>query len=801
MKTALKVLAGVFTLMIVAIIVIPLVVDVDHYRPQILKAANQKINGKLELGKLKLSLWGKINISIDGLKLVDSQNHVIAEVKDASFNMPYTSVLSGSPLITLHMANPNISIIKNKQGQMNVMTLMKTEAAAEQKAAQKSADQKSDDPSADAAKSIALPALALNARVGVLIEHAKLLYQDDSMQLKNTIDDFNLRIRDFSLSRSTELELWADLKTQMGDDLKVEGPLRLEASLTPEISGGEFKSAAVIANLTADDLDIQKGVMFHKKKGVPSNFKIDGKLDQQSLNLKQAMLRFHNAEITLSGIFSQVTGADLAFKAKPIELKSWSDLVPMLKEYELEGAIQLDGTIKGKPESLGYRALLGIQSFSMKGPNLKSKPIIQGQVAIATDQIEKFSFDLKGPGNDLQLSGKLVSFTKPQIQFAVKSKNGLDLDQWIEFPKKSASAQLKLPAIMDIAYAAATAAPDDYDAMLEPLKKNDIFRAMALEGSIALPFVKAMNVKIDQIQSKVQMQGGAITLSGISLKLFDGTAQGNMTTKLLTSKPEYSMKLSVTGFDMSKAVESQFVAFKNTFTGKLSTSVEGAGSSFNSDLAKRRLQMKGNFSIANSTFKTLDITKAVNEALSSSIDKLGNQIPMLKGKKIAMNSNSESKYESITGTFTIRDGILNAPDFYAKAATKSGIDLRGSTQMGLVDESIDARWEVSDVQKMTGADQLNVDIAGKMIKNVLAKGENDPVILPIKVGCKWSAPCPNYSEVPAYLAGVAAKRLASGAGDAAKAKAASAVQDAIKKNLGDGIGNSIGGGLKKLFGN
>ena len=89
---------------------------------------------------------------------------------------------------------------------------------------------------------------------------------------------------------------------------------------------------------------------------------------------------------------------------------------------------------------------------------------------------------------------------------------------------------------------------------------------------------------------------------------------------------------------------------------------------------------------------------------------------------------------------------------------------------------------------MTGADQLNVAIAGKQINNFLAKGEKDPVIIPVSVGCKWSAPCPSYNAAPEYLAGLAAARLSHVAQDEVKSK----VQEAGKKILGDQF--------KKLFG-
>ena len=801
MKKIAIILGGFFALIIGAMIVIPLAVDVNKYNPQIVKAVNEKINGTLELGKLSLNLWGKIHIGVDGLAVKDSEKRAIVSVKDASFDMPYFSIFSGSPLITLKMVKPEIVVIKNKEGKLNVMSLMKPSAPAAAGAAGSAGAPAG--AAGSAAQKIELPSMAMNAHVGVSIEDAKLVYKDEVMALSNTIDQFNLRVKDFSLTRKTEMEIWADLKTTMGTDLKVEGPLKLMVELTPEISGGEFKSAAVIANFTADDLAIQKGTLFMKNKGIPANFKFDGVLTQETLKLKQAAAKFHNAEIVVSGEYHQTKGADILFEAKPIELKPWSELVPMLKEYELEGKIGLKGEVKGTPDALQYSANLVAQNFAMKGPNLKAKPVINAEIMIATDRIEKIFVDLKGPGNELVLNGKMLSFSKPQLTFSLNSPKGLDLDQWIEFPKpepkSAAKKDEKAPAGTAGGSASSAGPKADYDAMLEPLRKNEMAKAMTVDGSISIAFMKAMNVRIDDIGLKIQMKNLVAALTGLKMKMFNGAINGGFTVDLKPANPAYTMNLSVVGLDIEKAVESQFQSFKDTLVGKVSFSATGAGSSFNPDEIKKKLQMKGDFKVANAAFKSMDIAKMASSAIGDSLSKISGKVPALQGKKVNVPSNKESRYEMISSNFTISGGMLDAPNFMAKAAPHNGVDIKGDTKMGLVDESLDAKWELVDTQKVLGA-ELNVPNpipGGGTINNILAKGEKDPVIFPITVGCKWSAPCPNYTSSAEYLAGVVAGRLAKSVGEGAKAKVQSTVQDAVKKAIGGGGGANP---LKKLFG-
>ena len=780
MKKVFKILGSLASLMLIAILTIPFFINVDKFRPQIVKAASEQLNGSLELGQLKLSLWGKVHVGVDGLKILDSSKKEVVSVKDASFDMPYMSVLSGSPLITLVMKQPMIRVLKDKDGKLNVLSLMKsapTSAAAPQS-------------HSAPVNQIELPAMAVNAHFGIYVEDATLVYQDQAKALTNTVDKLNLRVKDFSLSRKTELELWADLKTKMGTDLTVEGPLKLNAELKPEISGGEFKSASVDASFSADDLMMEKGALFIKKKGVPTHFKFNASLDQNSLKLKEAVLQFHNAEVEVSGSFNKDTGADFKFNTKPVDLKSWSELIPMLKEYELEGKLGLQGEVKGKVEAINYAAKMTVENLSAKGPNLKAKPVINGLVQVATDRIEKFAFDLKGPGNEMLLEGKLISFTKPQVSFSFTSPKGMDLDQWIEFPKPEIAAKGAGGSKASPESKGAVAA--DFDAMLDPLRSNEMLKDMSVDGVIGLSFVKAKGFKIEDIAAKFQMKNLILALTGVRMKMFEGLMTGSFSTDLKPKAPLYNMSFALSGLDMSKAVESQFTSFKDTLSGKVSASIQGGGASFNSDTAKQKLQMKGDFKIVNAAFASMDIAKIANEAINGALAKIADKIPLLKGKSLRVKSNGESKYDLISSNFTINQGVLDAPNFVAKAATKRGVDLKGATKMGILDQSIDAKWELIDAQRVTGADQLSVEIAGKTISNFLAKSEKDPVILPITVGCKWSAPCVSYTQVPEYLAGVVAGRLSHVAQDTVKEK----VKDAVKGALQQGVGNA----LKGLFG-
>jgi len=123
-------LFGAFVfLLLAAIVVLPFVVDVDQYRPEIVEYANNKINGKLSLGKLKLSLWGQIRINVAGVKISDRRGTELLSVEDAYFHIPFSSIFSGHPVATLKMIRPSVNLIKNTAGKLNILDIMKVNSS------------------------------------------------------------------------------------------------------------------------------------------------------------------------------------------------------------------------------------------------------------------------------------------------------------------------------------------------------------------------------------------------------------------------------------------------------------------------------------------------------------------------------------------------------------------------------------------------------------------------------------------------------------------------------------------------
>jgi hypothetical protein len=179
-------------------------------------------------------------------------------------------------------------------------------------------------------------------------------------------------------------------------------------------------------------------------------------------------------------------------------------------------------------------------------------------------------------------------------------------------------------------------------------------------------------------------------------------------------------------------------------------------------------------------FSTIDVAKMTTEALSQALDRAGEKVPALKGKKLPALPDRKGKYQTISSDFKMKDGVFDAPNFVARAYPGNGVDLKGSTKLGISDHALDARWYVSDTHNITKARDLSIELSGTKVDHILARG-SDPVGFPVTVGCKMLEPCYRYAEVAEHFGKIALANIADAGKGRLKQEARSKVEEAVKK--------------------
>jgi hypothetical protein len=766
MKKIIIVLSGFFVLFLAAIVVIPMVVDVDQYRPKILEKANAKLNGKLELGRLELSLWGTIRVKIEGLDLSGPKGEKVIAVKDAFVTLPWMSIFTGSPVLTFNMRDPEVLVLKDAQGKINVLNLMKEESSTDSGSTGEASEGSAD-----------LPSFVTNARLGMDIRKALFSYKDEAAKSETSLRDLNLKVHDLSLSRPADIELSGLFSSQAEDLFKVSGPFKVSMHSVPSVERGEFQGVSGDVKGDFSGIEIRAADLFHKRKGDTATVSGSLSVTKDVLSFSKLEAKFFNAEVSAEGRVTDLQGdpkVDFSLKSNPIALAPWNALVPMLKEYSLSGTADFSARANGPAAKLQYTADLNVKDLKAKSPMLKAEPVMNVTVKAVTDKIEVFTATMKAPRNELSIDGSLVSFEKPKVDLRIRSP-GMDLDELLVLPEEPAKGAGAAGGGSNTK----TAASEDYDAMLEPLRSNEIARATIAAATVDIKSIKFMDVALTEIIAKLSLRNLVMSIDSATAKLWDGAIGVKGSSAMALKVPTYRFEGSVSGLDLQRAVTSKMALFKDTVLGRVEMKIAGNGSSYNPDRAMQALSAKGSFKITNAVFQSIDVSKMVTEAVNKALEKVGDKIPGAKGKSIKPLPEGTSRYEFMASDFSIASGRFFLPNFNAKAMPKSGLDIRGSTEIGLLDEELKADWEIIDTHDMTKATQVGFEVAGVRIDNALAE-RGKPVTIPISIGCKYTAPCPSYGKVPEHFVKVATGNAKKGATAAVKEKAKEEVQEKAK---------------------
>lgn len=787
MKKLALVLVSLIVFVLGCVIAIPFFVDVDQYRPQVEAKLNEKIQGKVTIGKMGLSLWGTVRVSIAGVKMTDAKGKTLLSVADAEFVLPWSSVFQASPEAVFRMNRPELEAIQDESGKINwIETLVAQAPQTPTAAGQTVLAQKNATPAA-------LPAVVTGASLSIELLDAKLVYQDLKAKppSKVQVSDLDIHLKNASLTRPMDLEVQAKIASA-----QAEGDLKLKARVEPQGIATSSMLVKLGWDLDASQLKIHQPGAFLKDKGVALTSSGKIQATETLVTIESADFKLLSAVFAAQGkVHLEPAGPklDLIVKSNPIELKSMSKLIPSSPgqaAMDLDGKIQLEAKLSGPSSALAYSGKLTLDSLSANSDSLKKvwkKPLeMDGSVSFANDRLDPIQLKMTAPGSALQVRGSLRGFLKPDLQLAVTS-SGIDLDQWLIQPEKTkAAAVASSPG-----KTAATPSAADLDAPVAGLKNNAILKGAVGNWVVDIAKIKVSQVELTDFAIRSGLKNLDFSVQSFGFKIFDGNFQGSAQVSVATGKPTYRFSSKWNGLDLKKAVSSQMETFKHTVVGIFSGQAEGSGSSFNKDAAIKNFDLKGKFEAKAARFTSLDVTKMAFDALSKGIDAVGEKIPPLKGKKLNPLASRETRYEKISADFSMKNGQFSMPNFYAKADPGMGLDVQGATTLGILDESLNADWELIDVHNVTKAADLNAEVSGVQIKGILT--DKGKLRLPVHVGCKMSSPCPDYAKTPIFLVKQALENAKGAATGHLKNTVQKAAQKEVEKKLIQGLG-------KKLFG-
>jgi len=200
-KIILIFVSSIFALVAAAAIIIPLVVDLNDYKPEIEAAVKDKTGRQLSIvGELDISIFPWMGISTGEIKLSNAQDFIpesFAVIKQSHIKIKLLPLLSKEVEVsTIVFKGLELNLAKNKKGLSNWDDL------SAKKPAEKTEKKVVEEEPADTT-----PTLAALMIGGLSIEDANITWDDQQAGQKVIIKDFNLKTGKISLNEAIDIEL------------------------------------------------------------------------------------------------------------------------------------------------------------------------------------------------------------------------------------------------------------------------------------------------------------------------------------------------------------------------------------------------------------------------------------------------------------------------------------------------------------------------------------------------------------------------------------------------------------------
>ena len=235
LKWGIIVIASLVVIIIAAILIIPRVVDVQKYKPELEKKIAEASGRPFSVGDdLRLSLFPWAGISFSDLHLGNVKGFEekdFVEVKSFEVRIKLLPLLSKDIQVKKFILNePRIVLVKNKNGRVNWELPKKT-----------TEPKKDEKVPVGEISGTGLPISALVVE-DFSIKNGMILWIDHAAGTRKQVSDINLTLQEISLDRPVKLKFSAVLDTQ---------PLSIQGSFGPVSKGFQEGSVPMDLSLTA----------------------------------------------------------------------------------------------------------------------------------------------------------------------------------------------------------------------------------------------------------------------------------------------------------------------------------------------------------------------------------------------------------------------------------------------------------------------------------------------------------------------------------------------------------------------
>ncbi len=741
MKKVLLLIGGFFLAFVVLVMSAPFFVDIDKYRPDILAAVNQKINGKAEIGKLSLSLWGAVKVGADGVKVsVNGFQKPLVDSKEFRLEIPFLSILTFRPEVVAVFSNPVVSVEKNSSGKLNVMELVPVAASSAAAPTATSSGERSP------ASTTQIPAFLVGASLGLSVQNGKVSYQDFITKADYRLDGLELKARNLSFARTMDIQFEAPVKGS-AKDMKFDGIVSGNAEIAPVVSGGALRSAKGQILLDASKLEVAYGKdLFRKTKDMAFLFRSEFDGDDKAMLLKRADLTFADIKVHAKGTVALAPElkARVELESDGLKLGGVEDFLPLAKAYGLKGLAKLIATVEVQGQKSSVKGDLSVEDGEVFMKEFLKAPMkLQIKSSFTENSFQIVRGSVSAPDSDLQITGNIMNFQAPKFQLVANGKS-FNLDQ-VMAESKTAGLQL-------ISEAHAAPKPVLVNPMAA-MSANPVLKAMSGTASVKLGKLTAKGAVLEAIDVDAALMPGMVfQLKSGTFRSFGGSVAMNGAFSLASQGLDFKTTGKVSGVQAKQALVAYFPKYQNTVEGKFNGDWNLSGVAYPEPSRVKALNGTLKLNAQDGTLRTADFKDSVKGILE--------KVPFLKNAKVP---DVDEGFKNFRADLKFSGGIIQAEPVELTAKGK-GFDVKGKSKIDGTSLEQESYFDLWDPQ----------GVLPKEISQGAGKAS-----LQLRVTGLLTSPKTDY--------GYTVSKLASTAGKAA-------AKDALQKGLGKILGGQNEGG-------
>ncbi len=562
MNRFLKILGSIFAIVIVlivaAIIILPLVINPNDFKPEIQAAVQDATGRDLSIdGELELSVFPWIGVSTGKITLSNAQGFSaenFAEIEESNVKVKLVPLLSQELEVSrIVLKGLVLNLAKDKQGISNWDDLSKKDTTTTTKTPPTPSD------SEESSNVSPLAALAIG---GVSIENAKISWDDQQQGKFTEITNFNFSSGELAFDKAIDIALSLTLVNQ-----------------EPAISESIDFSTTLIINQQLDTFKFNavKLESITKGKDIPGESltanlvtEIAVDLTQQTLNISG--LKLNTGDLTLSADIKGTQIKDNPSFAGPIKITEFN-LAKLMQEMSID-----------LPE--------------MQDSNALNKLSVSLMLQATANSADINKLLIKLDDTTIDGSSHIKNFAKPAIQFSI-NVDDIDVDRYLAPQKEDA------PSKVVASPASAVAA----SAGLFPVKT---LRELNATGQINIAKLKVNQLKMQGLSFKLNAKHGVIKTQQSVKQLYQGSYKGNTTVNVKNKTPSIALNEHLSKVNIEPLLQDMQGEARMSGIVNVNATLQGYGNS--TKAIKSSLNGKLGFNFNDGVIRGFNIQKIIDNS-------------------------------------------------------------------------------------------------------------------------------------------------------------------------------------------